>query len=107
VAKRKLGDEVTSRIKARTVVVPFVAKIGPMVGRAVFLETVAARTLGGRPDLRREAAMLADEAREDLNHLDQQLSAMSEKVAVSTRVTDTRRALLAVVDRFERASSTL
>jgi hypothetical protein len=51
--------------------------------------------------------MLAHEAREDLLHLDQQLSAMSEKIAVSSRVTDTRRALLAMVDRFERASSSL
>jgi hypothetical protein len=105
--KRSLGDEVASRVKARAIVVPFVAKISPMVDRAIFLETVASRRRGRRPDLRHEAEVLAKEAREDLYHLDKELALLPEKVSGNSRLADLRRALVGVLHRFEHARSIL
>ena len=101
--KRSLDRETISRIAARTIVVPYVTKIGPLVDRAVFLETIASHRPERHPDLRREAAMLADGAREDLRHFNLQVEGVPVLVAEQPSIEDTRRALVAVVERFERA----
>jgi hypothetical protein len=105
--KRSPDIETINRMAARKFVVPLVAKIGPLVDRAIFLETVASRRNTCHPQLRREAALLADEARVDLANLDLQLAAMKEGITAHAHVVDARRALIAVVDRFERARLSL
>ena len=105
--KRTLDKETVSRMRAHAVVRPIIDKIGVMVDRAVFLETLAAIGRTRSPTLRLEAAELADGARTELKSFDERLSELPAEVVLHTRVTDARRALLAVADRFERTRSSL
>ena len=100
---RNLDRGTANRIQARAFALPFLEKIGPLVKRAVFLETIGSCGHDRRPGLVREADLLANEAREDLRHLDRQLAALPAEITGHSHIVDARKALVAVVDRFERA----
>lgn len=98
---RVVGEDIVARMRSREIVRPFIARIGPLVDRAVLIEALVKRDPAGGPELRREAEVLAEEARADLRRLEAQLEGLPATVLAQSRIVDTRKALLAVAERLD------
>lgn len=105
--KRTTGTETLNRVTAGAIIRPYLVRIRPLVDRAVFIESALVRNRRIEPQLLAEAAELAEAARTNLQELDQTLDTVRPEVKAHSRVTDTRRALVAVLKRLEQTGTVL